>query len=145
MDEPNTAIEFEGRNGNPRWTSLLFGVWIFDAFLQRMGPHKTSRIPFDNPDLAKQPLAIYFPRSEIRRFSMKKRVLYGLLFVVLGLNLYIGAEIYFTSAQAAEKNNLYQQMDVFVRVMEKVRQEYVDGDKVSYDELMRGALKGMLG
>ena len=76
---------------------------------------------------------------------MKKRVLYGLLFVVLGLNLYIGAEIYFASAQAAEKNNLYQQMDIFVRVMEKVRQEYVDGDKVSYDELMRGALKGMLG
>lgn len=75
---------------------------------------------------------------------MKKRVLYSLLFVVLGLNLYIGAEIYFSSAQAAEKNNLYQQMDIFVRVMEKVRQEYVDGDKVSYDELMRGALKGML-
>ena len=37
---------------------------------------------------------------------MKKRVLYGLVFVVLGLNLYIGAEIYFTSAQAAKKNNL---------------------------------------
>jgi predicted O-linked N-acetylglucosamine transferase (SPINDLY family) len=43
---------------------------------------------------------------------MKKRVLYGLLFVVLGLNLYVGAEIYFASAQAAEKNNLYQQMDI---------------------------------
>jgi hypothetical protein len=28
--------------------------------------------------------------------------------------------------------------------MEKVRQEYVEGDKVSYDELMRGALKGIL-
>src|SRR5436190_13552100 len=91
------------------------------------------------------PVAIYFPRSEISRCNMKKRVLYGLLSVVLGLNLYIGAEIYFTSAQAAEKNNLYQQMDIFVRVLEKVRQEYVDGDKVSYEELMRGALKGMLG
>jgi carboxyl-terminal processing protease len=75
---------------------------------------------------------------------MKKRVLYSLLFVVLGLNLYIGAQIYFTSAHAAEKSSLYQQMDIFVRVMEKVRQEYVDGDKVSYDELMRGAMKGML-
>ena len=28
-------------------------------------------------------------------------------------------------------------MDIFVRVMEKVRQEYVEGDKVSYDDLMR--------
>src|SRR5687767_13934272 len=94
--------------------------------------------------LAKQPAALYFLSNGIGHFSMKKRVLYSLLSVVLGLNLYIGAQIYFTSAHAAEKSNLYQQMDIFVRVMEKVRQEYVDGDKVSYDELMRGAMKGML-
>jgi carboxyl-terminal processing protease len=75
---------------------------------------------------------------------MKKRILYSVLVVVLGLNLIVGAQIYLTSAQAAEKNNLYQQMDLFVRVLEKVRQEYVDGDKVSYQDLIYGALKGML-
>jgi carboxyl-terminal processing protease len=75
---------------------------------------------------------------------MKKRILYSLLVLLLGLNLFVGAQIYFTSAQAAEKNNLYQQMDLFVRVLEKVRQEYVDGDKVSYQELIYGALRGML-
>ena len=64
--------------------------------------------------------------------------------LLLGLNLFVGAQIYFSSAQAAEKNNLYQQMDLFVRVLEKVRQEYVDGEKVSYQELIYGALKGML-
>jgi carboxyl-terminal processing protease len=76
--------------------------------------------------------------------DMKKRILYSLLVVLLGLNLFVGAQIYFSSAQAAEKNNLYQQMDLFVRVLEKVRQEYVDGEKVSYQELIYGALRGML-
>ena len=52
---------------------------------------------------------------------MKKRLFYSLLVVLLGLNLFVGAQIYFTSAQAAEKNNLYQQMDLFVRVLENVR------------------------
>ena len=75
---------------------------------------------------------------------MKKRIFYSLLVLLLGLNLFVGAQIYFTSAQAAEKNNLYQQMDLFVRVLEKVRQEYVDGEKVTYQELIYGALRGML-
>ena len=75
---------------------------------------------------------------------MKKRIVYSVLFVALGLNLFVGAQIYFSSAQAAEKNNFHHQIELFVRVLEKIRQEYVDSDKVSYDELMRGALKGML-
>lgn len=75
---------------------------------------------------------------------MRKRILYSVLVVLLGLNLIVGAQIYLTSAQAAEKNNVYQQMDLFVRVLEKVRLEYVEGDKVTYQELIYGALKGML-
>src|SRR3974377_2091284 len=75
---------------------------------------------------------------------MKKRIFYSLLVLLLGFNLFVGAQIYFTSAQAAEKNNLYQQIDLFVRVLERVRQEYVDGEKVTYQELIYGALRGML-
>jgi carboxyl-terminal processing protease len=75
---------------------------------------------------------------------MKKRIFYSMLVLLLGVNLFVGAQIYLTSAQAAEKNNLLQQMDLFVRVMEKVRQEYVDDDKLTYQELVHGALKGML-
>jgi carboxyl-terminal processing protease len=75
---------------------------------------------------------------------MKKRIFYSVLFLLLGVNLFVGAQIYLTSAQAAEKNNLLQQMDLFVRVMEKVRQEYVDDDRLTYQELVHGALKGML-
>jgi carboxyl-terminal processing protease len=75
---------------------------------------------------------------------MKRRVVYSFLFVLLGLNLLVGAQIYFKSAQAAEKNNLYEQIHLFVRVLEKVRQEYVQGDQLTYEDLIHSALKGML-
>ena len=75
---------------------------------------------------------------------MKKRILYSLLLVALGLNLFIGAHIYFSSVQAAGKDDPYQNIDLFMRVMEKVRTEYVDGEKISYQDLFYGAMKGML-
>jgi carboxyl-terminal processing protease len=73
---------------------------------------------------------------------MKKRILYICLLSVLAVNLLIGAQIY--RANAAEKENVYQQVELFMRVLERVRQDYVDGDKVSYEELMNAAMKGML-
>jgi carboxyl-terminal processing protease len=75
---------------------------------------------------------------------MKKRILYSLLLVALGANLFIGAQIYLISAHAAEKDDLYEQMRLFTTVLEKVRQEYVEGERLSYEELIQGALKGML-
>jgi carboxyl-terminal processing protease len=75
---------------------------------------------------------------------MTKRVLYGLLVVALGLNLFVGAQIYLYSAAAAEKDEPYANYKLFSEVLEKVRQEYVDGNKITYQELIHGALKGML-
>jgi carboxyl-terminal processing protease len=76
---------------------------------------------------------------------MNKRILYPALGTVLGLNLLLGAQIYLSSAKAAEKDEPYQNYRLFTDVLEKVRQEYVDGDKLTYQDLIRGALKGMLG
>lgn len=75
---------------------------------------------------------------------MNKRILYGLVVAVLGLNLFFGAQVYLASASAGDKGNSYEQMRILVTVLEKVRQEYVDGDKLTYEDLVRGALKGML-
>lgn len=75
---------------------------------------------------------------------MNKRVLYAVVLAVLGLNLFFGAQVYLASAEGAEKSSAYEQMRILVTVLEKVRQEYVDGDKLTYEELVRGALKGML-
>jgi carboxyl-terminal processing protease len=75
---------------------------------------------------------------------MKRRVIYGVLILVLGVNLLIGARVYFASAQAAEKDSPYTSLELFSYVMEKVRKDYVDGQNVTYQDLVYGALKGML-
>jgi carboxyl-terminal processing protease len=72
-----------------------------------------------------------------------RRFLYGLLGLALSLNLLVGARIYFYSAQASEKDP-YDDYKLFADVLEKVKQEYVDGGKLTYSELVHGALKGML-
>ena len=75
---------------------------------------------------------------------MKKRVLYVCLVIVLGLNLLIGAQIYISHAQTVERENVYEEIKLFMRVLERVRQDYVDGEKVTYKELIQAAMRGML-
>jgi carboxyl-terminal processing protease len=75
---------------------------------------------------------------------MKRKVLYSALVVGLTINLIIGARIYFYSVQAAPKDDAYANLRLFTSVLERVHQDYVDGEKVSYQQLISGALKGML-
>jgi carboxyl-terminal processing protease len=62
---------------------------------------------------------------------------------VLIINLAIGARV-FSSVHAAEKDSPYQSLELFSYVLEKVRKDYVDGQKLTYQDLVYGALKGML-
>ena len=75
---------------------------------------------------------------------MKRRLLYSVLLIGLTLNLLAGAQIYFSSLHGAEKDDAYPNIRLFSTVLEKVRQDYVDGDQLTYQELIYGALKGML-
>src|SRR6266581_9765725 len=75
---------------------------------------------------------------------MKRRVIFGTLALVLSVNLLIGARIFLTSAQAAEKDSAYPSLELFSSVLEKVRKDYVDGQNLKYQDLVYGALKGML-
>lgn len=75
---------------------------------------------------------------------MKRRVIYGLVMVVLALNLALGATVYLTTAEAAEKDSPYQNMELFSYVLEKVRRDYVDATNLTYQDLVYGALKGMV-
>ena len=76
---------------------------------------------------------------------MKRRLIYGLVTMVLALNLTLGAKVYFATAEAAEKDSPYQNLELFSYVMEKVRKDYVDGTNLTYQDLVYGALKGMVG
>ena len=75
---------------------------------------------------------------------MKRRLLYGVVVTVLSLNLLIGACVYLNAAQTADKDNVYPSLELFSYVMEKVRKDYVDGQNVTYQDLVYGALKGMI-
>src|SRR5712672_3132910 len=75
---------------------------------------------------------------------MKRRVIFGGVALVLSINLLIGARVYLSSAQGAEKESAYPSLELFSYVLEKVRKDYVDGQKLTYQELVYGALKGML-
>ena len=77
---------------------------------------------------------------------MKRRLIYGLVMVALVLNLAIGARIYLGSAHAAGKQDaVYPNLELFANVLEKVRKEYVDGQNLTYHDLVYSALKGMVG
>jgi carboxyl-terminal processing protease len=74
----------------------------------------------------------------------KRRFFYSVLLTVLAINLLVGARIYQYSIQAAEKDEAYPNLKLFTTVLERVRQDYVDGDRLTYQDLIHGALKGML-
>ncbi|HYV29212.1 MAG TPA: S41 family peptidase, partial [Candidatus Eisenbacteria bacterium] len=56
----------------------------------------------------------------------------------------IGARIFLTSAEAAEEEKAYPSLQLFAVIMERIRKDYVDGQKLTYQDLVYGALKGML-
>src|SRR5580692_1492177 len=75
---------------------------------------------------------------------MNRRIVYGVLIAALGVNLFFGAQVYIATAHASQKDDPYENYKLLADVLEKVRQEYVDGDKLTYQDLIHGALKGML-
>ena len=75
---------------------------------------------------------------------MKRRLIFGVVVAALSINLVIGARMYLSTAQAADKDSAYPSLELFTYVMEKVRKDYVDGQKLTYKDLVYAALKGML-
>ncbi len=75
---------------------------------------------------------------------MKRRFIYSVTITALALNLFFGAQLYLQSAEADPKNDIYRQLRLFSLVLERVRQDYVDGADLSYQDLIYGALRGML-
>src|SRR5438128_211292 len=74
--------------------------------------------------------------------GMKRRVVLGtlicLLFIVLGLRVH-----HALAAETGEDNG-YAQISIFAKAVQLLRQDYVDGSKTSYHDLITAAMKGML-
>lgn len=71
-----------------------------------------------------------------------------LVAAVLAANLAVGARLYSqevaATAEKQEKDSPYEMYELFSKVVEQVRANYVDADKSTYQDLIYGALKGML-
>src|SRR6266545_4112982 len=49
-----------------------------------------------------------------------------------------------TRERKNEEDNGYSQISIFAKAIELIRQDYVDGNKTSYHDLVTAAMKGML-
>lgn len=79
-----------------------------------------------------------------KRQSTMKRICYILLIAALTLNLSVGAWIYLANAETAQKEDIYGNLELFTRALERVRRDWVDGENLSYQQLIHNALRGMI-
>jgi carboxyl-terminal processing protease len=76
---------------------------------------------------------------------MKRKVLYGFLSLLLVFNLLVGVKVLTSSAAADSDDAGYENLTVFTRALQLIRQDYVDANKIGYRDLTYSALRGMLG
>lgn len=65
--------------------------------------------------------------------------------LLVAFNIVIGLRVYrATAASGEESDSGYEDIAVFTRALQLIRQDYVDDEKVSYHDLTYSALRGML-
>src|SRR6201995_2831681 len=76
---------------------------------------------------------------------MKRKALYGFLSLLLIFNFVVGVKFLTSSAAADSDDAGYENLTVFTRALQLIRQDYVDANKIGYRDLTYAALRGMLG
>ena len=76
---------------------------------------------------------------------MKRKILYAFLCLLLIFNLAVGLRVLTLSAAADSDDAGYENLTVFTRALQLIRQDYVDPNKIGYKDLTYSALRGMLG
>src|SRR5213082_2937132 len=75
--------------------------------------------------------------------KMKRRILIG-AFGLLALALLFSIGFHSLFAADKDEDSGYSQIAIFAKAVQLIRQDYVDGNKTSYHELITSAMKGML-
>src|SRR6184192_2590532 len=75
---------------------------------------------------------------------MKRRFVLIVLAVLAVINGLIAVRLFTAHAAENDPDNGYTQIAVFAKALQLLRQDYVDGDKTSYHDLVYAAMKGML-
>ena len=75
---------------------------------------------------------------------MKRRFALSVLGLLALFNALLGVRLFTARAAETDSDNGYAQIAVFAKAVQLLRQDYVDGNKTSYHDLIYAALKGML-
>jgi len=75
---------------------------------------------------------------------MKRTLLFSSVMALLVVNATVGWLLYVETARAAGGDDPYEQYELFASVVERIRSDYVEGDDLSYGELVQRSLKGLL-
>jgi carboxyl-terminal processing protease len=75
---------------------------------------------------------------------MKRKILYSFLGICVFLDLFVGFRVLSFSAEIDNHGIDYAAIAGFTRAVQVIRQDYVDGEAVSYKKLMYSALHAML-
>jgi carboxyl-terminal processing protease len=73
-----------------------------------------------------------------------RRLVVMLSSACLLLSLHSGLRAQEAQPGKNEEDNAYSQISIFAKTIELIRQDYVDGNKTSYHDLIEAAMKGML-
>ncbi|MEY2548300.1 MAG: hypothetical protein QOD64_882 [Verrucomicrobiota bacterium] len=75
---------------------------------------------------------------------MKRRLLFSTFACLILFNVLLGVRFYTAHAAGTDDDSGYSQISVFAKAVQLLRQDYVDGSKTSYHDLIYAAMKGML-
>ncbi len=75
---------------------------------------------------------------------MSRRLILSTVTALLLAHLGMGVGLYFTDARAADGDEVYPQLALFSRVLHLIRKDYVDGEHLTYKDLVTAAIRGML-
>ena len=75
---------------------------------------------------------------------MRRRLLLGTLVCLLFFSILLGVGFHKAWAAMDGDDNGYSQISIFAKAVQLIRQDYVDGNKTSYHDLITAAMKGML-
>src|SRR3989440_2066728 len=76
--------------------------------------------------------------------NMRRFITMPLLACLLLLGVLSGVRAQEAEPGKNEEDNGYSQISIFAKAIELIRQDYVDGNKTSYHDLVNAAMKGML-
>src|SRR5438477_7418019 len=73
---------------------------------------------------------------------MKRRLLFSTFACLILFNVVLGVRFYTAHAAGGDADSGYAQISVFAKAVQLLRQDYVDGNKTSYHDLIYAAMKG---